>query len=106
VRRGEENSVTPEFLDSRGGETRTCQSTSPILEPGEFIFINMKSDEVSFVHKEALRSVTFKVGGSVLIPPSTKEDPPPQNRPERQSPPQGAAPDPRDAEGQQFLLSL
>ncbi|WP_316186488.1 hypothetical protein [Bradyrhizobium sp. SZCCHNRI2014] len=83
-RRGEQNSVAAEFLDSREGEstTFTCQSASHILEPGDLI--NMKGDEVSFVHKEALRPVTFKIGGAVVIPQPTKENPPPQNLSERQ----------------------
>lgn len=75
-RTAEENSVTAEFLDSREGETATftCRTELPVLEAGDFI--NMKGDEVSFVHKEALRPVTFRKGGTVVVPDETEESPP------------------------------
>jgi hypothetical protein len=75
-RTAEENSVTAEFLDSREGETATftCRTELPVLEAGDFI--NMKGDEVSFVHKEALRPVTFRKGGTVVVPDETEESAP------------------------------
>jgi hypothetical protein len=68
----EENTVTAEFLDSREGETTTfsCRSELPILEPGDFI--NLKRDQVSFVHKDSLWPITFTIANTVVIP----KDPP------------------------------
>jgi hypothetical protein len=75
-RTDDENSVTAEFLDSREGEstTFTCRSDIPILEAGDFI--NMKGDEISFVHKEALRPVTFLKGETVVVPDDTEASAP------------------------------
>jgi hypothetical protein len=75
-RTDDENSVTAEFLDTREGEstTFTCRSEIPVLEAGDFI--NMKGDEISFVHKEALRPVTFLKGGTVVVPDETEASAP------------------------------
>ena len=72
----QENSVTAEFLDSREAETTTftCLSELPVLEAGDFI--NMKGDEISFVHKEALRPVIFRKGGTVVVPEGTEDGEP------------------------------
>jgi hypothetical protein len=82
-RRGDENAVTAEYLDSRDGETTrfSCRSEHPILEAGDFI--NIRGNEVSFIHKEALRPVFFQTGGAVTLPsaPSEEPDPPPEATP-------------------------
>jgi hypothetical protein len=72
-RNDDENRVTAEFLDSRGVETTTfsCRSELPIFEAGDFI--NMRGDEISFCHQEALRPVFFRIGGTVSIPASPTE---------------------------------
>ncbi|MGY2902939.1 hypothetical protein [Bradyrhizobium sp. URHC0002] len=71
---GDENAVTAEYLDSRDGETTTfaCRSELPIFDAGDFI--NMRGDEISFVHKEALRPIFFRIGGTVTMPDSLAED--------------------------------
>ncbi|WP_315792534.1 hypothetical protein [Bradyrhizobium sp. SZCCHNRI1002] len=76
-RDGEDNVVTAEFLDSREGETTkfSCRSEIPILEAADFI--NMKGDQVSFVHKDSLWPITFTIGGTVEIP----KEPPPDTAP-------------------------
>lgn len=86
AREGDENVVTAEFLDSRQGETTkfSCRSETPILEAGDFI--NMKGDQVSFVHKDLLWPVTFTIGGMVEIPKEPPPDPPPQTRPASEEP--------------------
>lgn len=83
----EENTVTAEFLDSREGETTTfaCRSEHPILEPGDFI--NMKGDQVSFVHKDSLWPVTFAIGGTVAIAKAPPPDPVPSAPPTKAKPP-------------------
>jgi hypothetical protein len=75
-RTGDENAVTAEFLDSSGGETTrfVCRSALPILEPGDFI--NIRGDEISFVHKDALVPVKFQAGSTVVIPEKESEPPP------------------------------
>jgi hypothetical protein len=85
-REGDDNTVTAEFLDSREGETTTfsCRSELPILEPGDFI--NMKGDQVSFVHKESLWPVTFTTGGTVAIPQEPPPDPTPPTAPAKEEP--------------------
>ncbi|WP_404470351.1 hypothetical protein [Bradyrhizobium ottawaense] len=71
---GDENAVAAEYLDSRDGETTAfgCRSELPIFEAGDFI--NMRGDEISFVHKEALRPVFFRIGGTVTMPASPPEE--------------------------------
>ncbi|UWU84913.1 hypothetical protein N2605_00145 [Bradyrhizobium yuanmingense] len=71
---GDENAITAEYLDSRDGETTTfaCRSELPIFDAGDFI--NMRGDEISFIHKEALRPVFFRIGGTVTIPASPAEE--------------------------------
>ena len=65
---GDENTVAAEYLDSRDGETTTfaCRSELPIFDAGDFI--NMRGDEISFVHRVALRPVFFRIGGTVTMP--------------------------------------
>lgn len=76
-RDGEENTVTAEFLDSQSGETTQfkCRSDEPVLEPGDFV--NMKGNEISFVHKATLFPVTFVDGAMIVIPEKAVEPPPP-----------------------------
>lgn len=71
---GDENAVSAEYLDSRNGETTTfaCRSELPIFDAGDFI--NMRGDEISFIHKEALTPVFFRIGGTVTIPASPVEE--------------------------------
>lgn len=75
-RRGDENSVTAEFLDSLSCETTkfTCRSDEPVLEPDDFI--NMKGKEISFIHKATLIPVTFVDGAVISIPDITTLPPP------------------------------
>ncbi|RQH12679.1 hypothetical protein [Bradyrhizobium sp. RP6] len=89
VRSGDENVITAEYLDSREGETTafTCRSEGPVLEPGDFI--NMKGDEVSFLHRETLRPVTFRIGGTVVIQETSEENSLPPPSPARSEPPTG-----------------
>ena len=86
-RAGVGNDVTAEFLDSRGSETATfsCRSELPVLDAGDFI--NMKGDQVSFVHKDSLWPVTFTIGGTVAIPQEPPPDPSPPVKPAREGPP-------------------
>jgi hypothetical protein len=76
----DENAVTVEYLDSSNGETTTfaCHSELPIFDVGDFI--NMRGDEISFIHKEALRPVFFRIGVTVTMPAAPAEEvaPPPQ----------------------------
>lgn len=76
-RAGDDNTVTAEFLDSREGETTKffCRSAISVLEPGDFI--NMKGDQISFVHRGSLWPVTFTTGGTVDIPEGAPSDPVP-----------------------------
>jgi hypothetical protein len=71
----EENTVMAEFLDSREGERTTfaCRSEISILGPGDFI--NVKADQVSFVHKDSLWPVTFTIDGTVAIPRTPPPEP-------------------------------
>jgi hypothetical protein len=81
-RDGIENTVTAEFLDSQSGETTQfkCRSDEPVFEPGDFV--NMKGDEISFVHKATLVPVTFMDGATIVIPEQSVEPPPlPQSLP-------------------------
>lgn len=78
VRRdGDENTVIAEFLDSQSSETVQfrCQSVEPVLEPGDFV--NMKGDEISFVHKGTLIPILFENGATIVIPEKGFEPPPP-----------------------------
>lgn len=86
-RAGDDNTVTAEFLDSREGETTTfsCRSELPVLDAGDFI--NMKGDQVSFVHKDSLWPVTFTIGGTVAIPQEPPPDLSPPEKPAREGPP-------------------
>jgi len=83
----EENTVTAEFLDSREGESTTfsCRSELPILEPGDFI--NLKRDQVSFVHKDSLWTITFTIGDTVVIPKDPPPEPPAPTPPSKAEPP-------------------
>jgi hypothetical protein len=83
----EENTVTAEFLDSREGETTTfaCRSEVSILGPGDFI--NMKGDQVSFVHKDSLWPITFTIGEMAVIPQTPPPDPVPSSTPVEDKPP-------------------
>jgi hypothetical protein len=76
-RAGGYNTVKAEFLDSREGESTTflCRSAISVLEAGDFI--NMKSDQISFVHRGSLWPVTFAAGGTVDIPEGSPPDPVP-----------------------------
>jgi hypothetical protein len=76
-RDGDENAITAEFLDSRSGETVQfrCRSTEPVLEPGDFV--NMKGDEISFVHKGTLIPIIFENGATIVIPEKAVEPAPP-----------------------------
>ncbi len=89
TRTGDENAVTAEYLDSREGEKRTftCRSDALVLEPGDFI--NMKGAEVSFLHKETLRPVTFRIGETVVVPEVAEESSPPLSTPAPSVPPKG-----------------
>jgi hypothetical protein len=80
-RDGDENTVTAEFLDSQSGETTQfkCRSDEPVLEPGDFV--NMKGNEISFVHKATLIPVTFVDGAMIVIPEKAVEPPPPPSPP-------------------------
>ncbi|MEY9748604.1 hypothetical protein ABIF65_007978 [Bradyrhizobium japonicum] len=73
-RTGNENAVTAEYLDSKDGETTAfcCRSELPIFDAGDFI--NMKGDEISFVHKEALRPVFFRIGETVTMAATPREE--------------------------------
>jgi hypothetical protein len=73
---GERGAVSlADRLPAKGKRRRSpCRTEVPVLEAGDFI--NMKGDEVSFVHKEALRPVTFRKGGTVVIPDETEESAP------------------------------
>jgi hypothetical protein len=75
-RDGEENAITAEFLDSQSGETVQfrCRSTEPVLESGDFV--NMKGDEISFVHKGTLIPIIFENGATIVIPEKAVEPPP------------------------------
>lgn len=86
-RDGDENAVTAEFLDSREGETASfsCRSEVPLLEAGDFI--NMKGDQISFVHRDSLWAITFTVGGTVAIPQEPPPDPAPPAAPTKNNPP-------------------
>jgi hypothetical protein len=72
-RDGIENTVTAEFLDSQSGETAQfkCRSDEPVLEPGDFV--NMKGNEISFVHKATLIPVTFVDSAMIVIPEKAVE---------------------------------
>jgi hypothetical protein len=76
-RDGDENAITAEFLDSQSGETAQfrCRSIEPVLEPGDFV--NMKGNDISFVHKGTLIPVTFVDGDTIVVPEKAVEPPPP-----------------------------
>ncbi|MBN9008076.1 MAG: hypothetical protein J0H40_22015 [Rhizobiales bacterium] len=91
-RAGNDNTVTAEFLDSREGETTTfsCHSELPVLDTGDFI--NMKGDQISFVHRDLLWPITFTTGGAIQIPSEAPPDPvptPSTDPPKEPSPPKG-----------------
>ena len=85
-RDGIENTVTAEFLDSQSGETTQfkCRSDEQVLEPGDFV--NMKGNEISFVHKATLIPVTFVDGAMIVIPEKPAEPLPPPLPPPAVSP--------------------
>jgi hypothetical protein len=74
-RDGDENTVTAEFLDSQANETTKfkCQSVEPVLEAGDFV--NMKANEISFLHKQTLAPITFLAGSLIVIPERTSRPP-------------------------------
>jgi hypothetical protein len=80
-RDGDVYAITAEFLDSQSGETTQFRyrSTEPVLEPGDLV--NMKGDEISFVHKGALIPIIFENGATIVIPEKAVEPPPPPPAP-------------------------
>lgn len=69
-RRGHENKVEGEFLDSETNETFrfTCYSEMPLFEVGEFISVN--GDRISFVERATLLPVVFTAGTWVTPAPA------------------------------------
>lgn len=103
-RAGNDNTVTAEFLDSREGETTTfsCRSEFPVLDTGDFI--NMKGDQISFVHRDLLWPITFTTGGAIQIPSEASPDPvptPSADPPKEPSPPKGRLVRPVEREKQE-----
>lgn len=82
-RRGQENRVEGEFLDSETNETFrfTCHSEAPLFEIGEFVSVN--GDQISFVDGETLQPVLFTIGSWVKPAPTqqTPEQSAPMPRP-------------------------
>lgn len=74
-RRSEENTVKAEFLDSQTGETTTfkCFSVDPIFQEGGFV--NVKGNEISFLHEPTLTPITFAAGTSISLPEIKVESP-------------------------------
>ncbi|MDW9359474.1 hypothetical protein [Sinorhizobium medicae] len=73
-RRGQENRVEGEFLDSEANEAFwfTCHSEAPLFEVGDFVSVN--GDQISFVYRETLQPVLFTIG-SWVKPASTQQTP-------------------------------
>jgi hypothetical protein len=71
-RRGKENTVTAEFLDSSTGEAVrfNCVSAEPVFQTGDTI--NMKGREVSFLHRATLVPITFLAGSTIHLPQGTR----------------------------------
>jgi len=69
-RRGHENRVEGELLDSDTNEAFrfTCHSEMPLFEVGEFISVN--GDQISFVERETLLPVVFTAGTWVTSAPA------------------------------------
>ena len=67
-RRGEENLVKAEFLDSQRNETTefNCFSVEPIFETGDFV--NRRGNEISFLYKPTLTAITFLGGALIYLP--------------------------------------
>ncbi len=80
-RRGQENRVEGEFLDSETNEAFwfTCRSETPLFEVGEFVSVNGK--QISFVDRETLLPVAFENGSWVEPAQPTPEPPAPTSRP-------------------------
>lgn len=68
-RRGQENRVEGEFLDSDKNEAYrfTCHSEAPLFEVGEFVSVN--DNQISFVDRETLLPMVFAVGSWVTPAP-------------------------------------
>ncbi|MEY9722102.1 hypothetical protein ABIA22_004656 [Sinorhizobium fredii] len=64
-RRGQENTVEGEFLDSETNEAFrfTCHSEAPLFEVGDFVSVN--GNQISFVDHETLLPVVFAAGSWV-----------------------------------------
>ncbi|CAN7150911.1 hypothetical protein LJR235_000060 [Pararhizobium sp. LjRoot235] len=64
-RRGDENKVEGEFLDSDTGEQFrfTCRSAKPLLEAGDFV--SVRGNQISFVDRDTLQPVAFFSGAWV-----------------------------------------
>lgn len=64
-RRGDENRVEGEFLDSDTTEQFrfTCRSAMPLFEAGDFV--SVRGSEISFVDRDTLQPVVFVSGGWV-----------------------------------------
>ena len=73
-RRGVQNYVKAEFLDSLNGEAVQfkCSSSMPVFKVGDFV--SKKGNDISFLHQDTLLPILFQVGSSIIVP-STK---PPQ----------------------------
>jgi hypothetical protein len=84
-RKDDENTVSAEFLDSQANETTQfkCRSAESVLEPGDFV--NMKGNEISFLHKPTLIPITFLAGASIVIPEKTRRLPSPARPPAAQN---------------------
>ncbi|MBX4911687.1 MULTISPECIES: hypothetical protein [Rhizobium] len=74
-RRGDENKVEGEFLDSDTGEQFrfTCRSAKPLFEAGDFV--SVRGNQISFVDRDTLQPVAFLSGAWV----ETTAEPPRQN---------------------------
>lgn len=66
-RRGDENKVEGEFLDSDTAEQFrfTCRSTKPLFEAGDFV--SVRGSEISFVDRDTLQPVVFISGAWVEL---------------------------------------
>jgi hypothetical protein len=66
-RRGLQNFVKAEFLDSSNSETVQfkCSSSMPVFKVGDFI--TKKGNEISFLHQDTLLPIVFQVGSSIIV---------------------------------------
>ncbi len=73
-RRGEENKVEGEFLDSDTAEQFhfTCRSAKPLFEAGDFV--SVRGSEISFVDRDTLQPVVF-ISGAWVDPMSPERIP-------------------------------